>query len=116
LSAIQGFNFDKEKLALLLELFQQDQISQEQAEELKQLLEPLHEEASNNGDLNLAREIASILVTLKGMLVGRLRPPDRICKRCGKGRVRAEKYSKGGRWVFPSKKFCRNCEKELYEE
>jgi hypothetical protein len=116
LSSIQGFNFDKEKLDLLLKLFQQNQMSQEQAEELKQLLEPMHEEASNDGDLNRAREIASILVTLKGMLGGRLRPPDRICKRCGNGKVRAEKDSKGGKWVFPPKKVCRSCEEELYGE
>ena len=50
MSAIQGFNFDSEKLDLLLRLFQQGQMSQEQARELKYMLEPMHEEAANKGD------------------------------------------------------------------
>jgi hypothetical protein len=114
LSSIQGFNFDKEKLGHLLELFEQGQMSHEQILELKYLLEHMHKDAANNGDLNRAREIASILVTLKGILGGRLRPPDRICKRCGKRKVRAEKDSKGGKWIFPPKKYCPSCEEELY--
>ena len=72
MSSIQGFNFDKEKLDRLLELFQLGQMSQEQARELKYLLEQMHEEASNKGDLDRAREIASILMTLKGILGGRI--------------------------------------------
>lgn len=116
MSSIQGFNFDKEKLVYLLELFEHDQMSYEQTLELKYLLEHMHKDASNRGDLNRAREIASILVTLQGILGGRLRSPDRICKRCGKRKVRAEKDSKGGNWVFPPKKLCRSCEEELYGE
>lgn len=72
MSSIQGFNFDKEKLDYLLGLFQQGQMSKEQMLELKYLLEQMHTEASNNGDLNRAREIASILITLKGILGGRI--------------------------------------------
>lgn len=72
MSSIQGFNFDKEKLDHLLELFERGQMSEEQTRELKYLLEHIHKEASNNGDLNRAREIASILKSLKGVLSGRI--------------------------------------------
>lgn len=63
-------NFDKEKLDILLGYFEQGQISMEQAEELKTMLEELHEKAIDDGDLNTARDIASILITLKGILTG----------------------------------------------
>ncbi|CAN5377436.1 hypothetical protein BH18THE2_BH18THE2_25110 [soil metagenome] len=72
MSSIQGFNFDKEKLDHLLKLFQQGRLSQEEALALKHSLEGLHKEASDKGDLNLARNIASILLTLKGVLGGRI--------------------------------------------
>ena len=34
------------------------------------MLEELHEKAVDDGDLNTARDIASILITLKGFLTG----------------------------------------------
>ena len=115
MSSIQGFNFDKERLDHLLEIFQSGQMSQEEALELKLMLEPMHEKASNDGDLNRARDIASILISLQGILSGRLRPPARTCKRCGKGKVYPE-TDNTGTWFIPPKKVCRNCEKELYGE
>ncbi len=72
MSSIQGFNFDKEKLDHLLKLFEQGQMSQEQARELKLLLEEIYKKALNKGDLNLARNISSILMTLQGFLSGRI--------------------------------------------
>jgi hypothetical protein len=72
LSSLKGFTFDNEKLDILLRLFEQGQMSQEQAEDLKLLLEPLHKEAIDKGDFSLARKIASILMTLKGFLSGRI--------------------------------------------
>lgn len=72
MNSIQGFNFDKEKLDHLLKLFQQGQMSQEQARELKYLLEEIYKKALNKGDLNLARNISSILMTLQGFLSGRI--------------------------------------------
>jgi hypothetical protein len=70
MSSIQGFNFDRERLDYLLQLFEQGQMSTEQKQELKLLLEGMHKKALDNGDINLARDIASILVTLKGLLSG----------------------------------------------
>jgi hypothetical protein len=70
MSAIKGFTYDKEKLDILLGYFEQGQISTEQAEELKAMLEELHKKALDDGDLDTARDIASILITLKGFLTG----------------------------------------------
>jgi hypothetical protein len=72
MSAIQGFNFDKEKLDILLGYFEQGQMTVEQAQELKLMLEELHKKELDDGDLNTARNIASILITLKGFLSGRI--------------------------------------------
>jgi hypothetical protein len=72
LSSIQGFNFDNEKLDRLLKLFDQGQMSREQARDLKLLLEGMYKKALNKGDLNLARNISSILMTLQGFLSGRI--------------------------------------------
>jgi len=72
MSAIQGFNFDREKLDILLGYFERGQMSVEQAQELKAILEELHERALNDGDLDTARNIANILITLKGFLSGRI--------------------------------------------
>jgi hypothetical protein len=131
-SSLQGFNFDKEKLDRLLELFQRGQMSQEQVRELMYLLEQMHEEASNNGDLDRAREIASILMTLKGILGGRIsfvenvpisdqvsvsvgktktgnlgRWPNETCKRCGKKNIRPEMSNK--RWYYRRQLVCNDC-------
>ena len=72
MSSIQGFNFDKEKLDMLLGLFDKGQISLEQAQELKLILEEMHRRALDDGDLNTARDISSIMMTLKGFLSGRI--------------------------------------------
>jgi hypothetical protein len=77
-SSIQGFNFDKEKLDYLLKLFEQGQMSTEHARELKLLLEEIHKKALDKGDVNLARDIASILMTLKGFLSGRINLVENI--------------------------------------
>jgi hypothetical protein len=71
-SSLQGFTFDKEKLDHLLKLFEQGQMSTENALDLKILLEEIHKKALDKGDINLARDIASILMTLKGYLSGRI--------------------------------------------
>jgi hypothetical protein len=47
-------------------------MSVEQAQELKSMLEELHRMALNDGDLDAARDISSILITLKGFLSGRI--------------------------------------------
>jgi hypothetical protein len=78
MSSIQGFNFDKEKLDYLLELFEQGQMSLEHAQELKLLLEEFHKKALDKGDINLARDIASILMTLKGFLSGRISLVEKV--------------------------------------
>jgi hypothetical protein len=78
LSSLQGFNFDKEKLDNLLKLFEQGQMSTENALELKILLEQIHKKALDKGDINLARDIASILMTLKGFLSGRINLVENI--------------------------------------
>jgi hypothetical protein len=75
MSAIQGFNFDREKLDILLKYlkyYEQGQMTVEQAQELKTILEELHTKALDDGDINTARDIASILITLKGFLSGRI--------------------------------------------
>jgi hypothetical protein len=72
LSSLKGFIFDNEKLDFLLGLFEQGQMSQEQAQELRLLLEPLHRKALDAGDLNLARKISNILMSLRGFLSGRI--------------------------------------------
>jgi hypothetical protein len=72
MSSIQGFNFDKEKLDILLGYFERGQMSGEQAQELKFLLEEMHRRVLDDGDINTARDIASILMTLKGFLSGRI--------------------------------------------
>lgn len=72
MSSLKGFTFDNEKLDILLGLFERGQMSLEEAQDLKQLLEPLHRKALDMGDRNIARKIASILMTLKGFLSGRI--------------------------------------------
>ena len=82
--------------------------------------------------LNRAREIASILVALKGMLGGRIgfvenvpisesvsmsvsktksgnlgRWPNETCKRCGKKKIYPEMRNE--RWYYPKKKICNDC-------
>ena len=52
--------------------FEQGQMTVEQAQELKTMLEELRTRALDDGDLNTARDIASILITLKGFLNGRI--------------------------------------------
>jgi hypothetical protein len=53
MSAIQGFNFDKEKLDTLLEYFERGQMSVNQAQDLKRMLEELHRRVLDDGDLGL---------------------------------------------------------------
>jgi len=72
MSSIQGFNFDKEELDSLLEYFERGQMSETQAQQLKLMLEDLHRRVLDDGDLNTARDISSILMTLKGFLSGRI--------------------------------------------
>jgi hypothetical protein len=114
-------------------------MSQEQARELKYLLEQMHEEASNKGDLDRAREIASILMTLKGILGGRIsfvenvpisdrssmgvsktktgnlgRWPNETCNRCGKKNRRPEMSHE--RWYYRKKLICNDCLNKEQEE
>ncbi len=42
------------------------------AQELKLLLEKIQKNALDEGDLNLARDLTSILMTLEGLLSGRI--------------------------------------------
>jgi hypothetical protein len=72
LSSLKGFSFDTEKLDMLLGLFENGQMSLEQAQELKLLLEPLHRKALELGDLKTARKIRNILMSLRGFLSGRI--------------------------------------------
>ncbi len=72
MSSLRGFTFDNEKLDTLLGLFEQGQMSQEQAQELMLLLEPLHRKALELGDLKTAKKIANILMSLRGFLSGRI--------------------------------------------
>lgn len=69
MSAIK-VNPDPEKLDILLGYFEQGQISTEQAQELKAMLEESYKKALDDGDIDTARDIASILITLKGFLTG----------------------------------------------
>ena len=78
MSSIRGFTYDKEKLTNLLELFERGQRSYENAQELKLRLEEIHRKALDKGDINLARDITSILMTLKGFLSGRISLVDRV--------------------------------------
>lgn len=71
MSSLRGFTFENEKLDLLLGLFVQGQMSQEQAQDLMQLLEPLHK-TLDLGDLKTAKKIADILMSLRGFLSGRI--------------------------------------------
>jgi hypothetical protein len=61
---------DVNKLDTLLKYFEEGQISKEQAQELKLLLEALYKTNLDEGDIDTARDIRSILITLKGFLSG----------------------------------------------
>jgi hypothetical protein len=68
LSSLRGFNFDKEKLEILLGYWEQGQISQEDALDLERLLKPIYERAANLKDYETERQAESILISLKRFL------------------------------------------------
>jgi hypothetical protein len=72
LSALKGFTSDNEKLDILLGYFEQGQMSQEQAQELQQLLEPLYRKSLDARNFDRAKQIADILMSLRGILSGRI--------------------------------------------
>lgn len=72
MSSLRGFTSDNEKLDTLLGYFEQGQMSQEQAQQLQQLLEPLYKKALDAKDFDRARKIADILISLRGILSGRI--------------------------------------------
>lgn len=72
MSSLKGFTSDDEKLDILLGYFEQGQMSQEQAQELQQLLEPLYKKTLDARNFDRARQIADILMSLRGILSGRI--------------------------------------------
>ena len=69
MSSLKGFSYDNEKLDILLKLFEQGELSLEQAQDLKLLLEQIHRSIT---DPKVARKIGTILITLKGIISGRI--------------------------------------------
>ncbi len=68
MSSLRGFTFDQEKLDILLGYWEQGQISQEDALELKRLLEPIHRRAIEMGDYKTEKRTETILITLNTFL------------------------------------------------
>jgi hypothetical protein len=74
-------NLERERMLYLLDLFEKRQaFDAEKAKELKPLLENEYNRALQKGDTNLARKIASLLITLNSIIAGEidLRYFDRI--------------------------------------
>jgi hypothetical protein len=72
LSSLTGFTYDKEELDILLGYFEQGQMSQEQAQQLQRLLLPLFMKALDAKDFDRARKIVDILISLRGIISGRI--------------------------------------------
>jgi hypothetical protein len=74
-------NLERERMLYLLDLFEKRQaFDTEKAKELKPLLENEYNRALQKGNTNLAKKIASVLITLNSIIAGEidLRYFDRI--------------------------------------
>jgi hypothetical protein len=74
-------NLEREKMLILLDLFEKRQgFDAEKARELKPLLENEYNRALQKGDIDMAKKIASVLITLNSIIAGETDPRyfDRI--------------------------------------